>query len=344
MHPIGIVIEPDGVLHDTGAAHPETAERLRVLLRLIGTERIQQLQPRLIDCGQATEQDLLRVHTPTHVQRIKATANLHVRLDADTLASPRSWDVARAAAGGAIAAVRAVVSGEVRSAMALVRPPGHHAEPDRAMGFCLFNNVAIAARHARDILGIQRVAIIDFDAHHGNGTQAIFWHDPSVLYVSTHQQDLFPHTGAAQELGEGAGRGRTINIPLRAGHGDAEYDAIYGALIPRILERFRPNLILVSAGYDIATGDPLAGMTVTPEGFIRIAAHLVNVANVVCAGRVVFVLEGGYSAGGLTEGVAATLQAMAGVVVVDDPPGPLRRLPLGDALEYLDIYDEFFPL
>ncbi len=344
MNRIGLALDLDGLLHDPGVGHPESAERLQVLMRLIGTQRVRALEPVVVDGRVATDAEILRVHSAGHLQRVKATAGMTVRLDADTLASPHSWHAARSAAGHVLRATEAVVRGEVRSAFAMVRPPGHHAEPDRPMGFCLVNNVAIAAKHAREVLGIQRVAIVDFDVHHGNGTQAVFWRDPSVLYISTHQANLFPGTGAATDVGEDMGRGRTINIPLRAGHGDAEYDAIYGALVARILERFRPELILVSAGFDIAASDPLGGMEVTAEGFARIAAHLVNHAELLCKGRIVFALEGGYSAIGLEEGVLACLEAMAGRVIVDDPHGSLHNLPLGDAAQYLDIYREYFPL
>lgn len=344
MNRVGIVLDPDGMRHDPGPDHPENPQRLQTIMRTVGRQRVRDLGAVVLEGRLASDAEILRVHTPAHLQRVRATAGIHVRLDPDTLASPRSWDVACAAAGGTIAATEAVLKGEVHNAFALVRPPGHHAEPDKAMGFCLLNNVAIAARHAREAMNVARIAIVDFDAHHGNGTQAAFWHDASVLYISTHQSPLFPGTGAAAEVGEGAGRGRTINIPLGAGHGDAEYDAIYGALIPRILERFRPDLILVSAGFDIAESDPLAGMAVTAGGFLRIAAHLVNAAEMLCKGKLVMVLEGGYSRAGLEDGVSACLEAMAGRVTVDDPQGPLMSLPLGDAAQYLDIYREFFPL
>jgi acetoin utilization deacetylase AcuC-like enzyme len=340
----GLAIDPDGRLHDPGAGHPESPERLQVLMRLVGSQRIRALEPVVLAGRPVTDAELLRVHTPAHLQRLRSTAGMTVRLDADTVCGPRSWEAARSATGYVLAATEAVVRGEVHNAFAIVRPPGHHAEPDKAMGFCLLNHVAIAARHAREVLGMQRVAIVDFDVHHGNGTQAAFWRDPSVLYISTHQTPLFPGTGAATDMGEGLGQGRTVNIPLRAGHGDAEYDAIYGALIPRMLERFRPDLLLVSAGFDIAASDPLGGMEVTPEGLVRIAAHLVNAAELLCKGRMVMVLEGGYSAFGLEEGVSACFEAMSGRVTVDDPRGPMVSLPLGDAAQYLDIYREFFPL
>ena len=344
MNPIGIVFDPECLLHDTGPGHAESSARLQCLLNMLGAHDVQALSPTILHGRSATEAEVLRVHSPAHWKRLKATAGYNVRLDNDTVASPRSFDAALRSAGCTLAAVEAVVAGEVRSAFAFTRPPGHHAEPDKPMGFCLFNNVAIAARHARATLGMQRIAIVDFDVHHGNGTQNTFYHDPYVLYISTHQRPLYPGTGAATELGEGLGRGRTINIPLRGGHGDAEFDAIYGSVVARILERFRPDLIIVSAGFDIAAEDPLGSMEVSSDGFARIAAHLVAAAEMTCGGRIVFALEGGYSLMALQDGVFACLEAMAGVVQVGEPRGSLATLPLGDAVQYLDLYREFFPI
>lgn len=341
---VGVLVDPECLGHDPGDGHPESPERLHVILDMLRSLAIQRLPIKVIFGRSASEEDILRVHTKAHLERIKATNKLTVRLDADTIASPQSYEAALRAAGGAIAAVDAVMKGEVVAAMAAVRPPGHHAEPDKAMGFCLFNNVAIAAQHARATYGLSRIAIVDFDVHHGNGTQAAFYRDPHVLFISTHQAMLYPGTGDAGDMGEGAGLGKTINIPLSAEHGDAEYDAIYGGLISRLLEQFMPELILVSAGYDIAETDPLGGMSVTYEGFARIVGHLCNSADVLCKGRIVAVLEGGYSAQGIEWGVTATLEAMSGMVRVDDPRGPLVRLPLGDAARHLHLYREHFDI
>lgn len=341
---VGILVDPECLAHDPGDGHPESPERLQVLIDLLRTFSIQQLPMKVLFGKLASEEEILRAHTRQHFERIRATAGLTVRLDADTVACPKSFHCAMRAAGGAIAAVDAVIKGEVQTAMAIVRPPGHHAGPEEAMGFCLFNNVAIAAQHARAVHGLSRIAIVDFDVHHGNGTQAIFNRDPHVLFISTHQARLFPGSGDAGDMGEGAGLGQSINIPLSAEHGDAEYDAIYGGLVSRMLEQFMPELILISAGYDIAETDPLGGMSVTYEGFARIVGHLVNSADLLCKGRVVAVLEGGYSASGLETGVTATLEALSGVVRVDDPRGPLVRLPLGEAARHLHLYREFFDI
>jgi acetoin utilization deacetylase AcuC-like enzyme len=340
----GLLLDPECLLHDPGPQHPESPARLSVLIELVQSKAVRALPLLRVDHRNASEAEVLRVHTPALLERLKTSVGHTIQLDQDTIASPRSFDCAMRAAGAAVAAVDAVMAGTVDNAMVLVRPPGHHAEADRPMGFCLLNNVAIAAQHARVVHGLARVAIVDFDVHHGNGTQAIFERDPNVLYISTHQWPLFPGTGAADSLGSGPGLGRTINIPLGPEHGDAEYDAIYGGLIARILDQFRPDLILLSAGYDISEHDPLGGMSVTYAGFARIAGHMVNAAELLCKKRLVAVLEGGYSAVGLTTGVQATLEALTGTVRVDDPRGPLVRLPLGDAARHLHLYREYFAI
>jgi acetoin utilization deacetylase AcuC-like enzyme len=265
-----------------------------------------------------------------------------VSLDPDTTACPQSLDAARRAAGCGIAATEAVIQGTVSSAFALIRPPGHHAEPDRVMGFCFFNNAAIAARHAVHELGLHKVAIVDFDVHHGNGTQSAFYDDPRVLYLSTHQFPFYPGTGGVDETGRGAGAGSTINIPLRIGHGDREYAAIYGALVPRVLEQFGPELIIVSAGLDMMAQDPLGGMGVTAQGVYQIAHALVACADRICDGRIVFVLEGGYDLSALTQGVGACLTAMASDSAGDQAIETLDESALGDARMHLPVYRDLF--
>jgi acetoin utilization deacetylase AcuC-like enzyme len=339
----GVFIDPECLLHDPGPGHPESPQRLQTLLQLLRRQDIRHLPHTMFQGRLATLLEVQRVHTPAYVHRVQQTEGLRVRLDNDTITSARSYDAALRAAGGALAATEAVMAGQVDNAIVLCRPPGHHAEPDRSMGFCIFNNVAIAARHAREVLGVRRIAIVDFDVHHGNGTQAAFLQDPSVLYISTHMFPHFPGTGAATEMGEGMGRGRTLNIPLGRNHGDAEYDAIYGSLVSRVLEGFRPELILVSAGFDILSGDPMGGMAVTYDGVLRIVGHLVNAAELLSKHRIVMVLEGGYTGEGLEQGVLASLEAMTQTIRVSDP-GPLVHLPLGDAARYLDIYREFFTI
>jgi acetoin utilization deacetylase AcuC-like enzyme len=230
-------------------------------------------------------------------------------LDPDTFTSPASYEVARLAVGATIDAARyAVSSGE--HALALVRPPGHHAEPDRAMGFCLFNNVAIAAAALRQD-GLARVAIVDIDVHHGNGTQAAFYTDPTVLYVSSHQFPYYPGTGAASEAGSGAGRGFTLNVPMPAGSTDEDYASVYGSVVVPALEQFRPDAILVSAGYDAHELDPLAGMRMTTAGYGAVVALLDDVAARVCGRRLAFVTEGGYHLDALRECLEATIGVLS---------------------------------
>jgi acetoin utilization deacetylase AcuC-like enzyme len=340
----GVVLDRGCLQHDMGRYHPETPKRLQVLLDLMTSSDAASLGCVPVDGRVASQADVTRVHSEAYYRRIMATQGRTVVLDMDTTACPRSFDAATRAAGATLAATEAVLTGEVSNAFALVRPPGHHAEPEKAMGFCLFNNVAIAARYAQKALKQKRVAIVDFDLHHGNGTQKVFWQDPSVLFVSTHQHPYYPGSGGAGEVGEGPGRGTTLNIPLAAGHGDQEYDAIYGGLVTRAVERFRPDLLLVSAGFDIFVGDPLGGMEVTAEGFARIAAHLRSLADRVCDGRVVFVLEGGYSLAGLRDGVLACLAALTHDGKLPRLEGDLEKLPMGDALRHLPAYRETFGL
>ncbi len=257
---------------------------------------------------------------------MRETAGRATALDADTFTSPDTYDVACLAAGAAISAVEHVLgppsdfaSGAPvdeegghhghRRAMALVRPPGHHAESDRAMGFCFFNNVAVAAAHAR-ASGLARVAIVDFDVHHGNGTQWSFYTDPSVLFISSHQFPYYPGTGAATEVGNGPGTGFTINLPLAAGGTDADYDLIYSRIAFPALSAFKPELILISAGYDAYMDDPLGGMRLTSSCFGRLTAMIAAIADECCNGRVVAVTEGGYDVQGLAEGLRETIDAL----------------------------------
>jgi acetoin utilization deacetylase AcuC-like enzyme len=327
---IAVVTDPLCLEHDGGRGHPESPERLRTLLEMVTAARHEHASWRSLAGRDATEEEICRVHTRAHLSLLCATRGRHVRLDRDTAASPASFDAAVRAAGCTLAALEAVASGEVDRSFALVRPPGHHAEPDRVMGFCLLNNIAIAARHAQEVLGLRRVAIVDFDVHHGNGTQAAFYDDSEVLFVSSHQYPFYPGTGAGAEQGVGVGLGSTLNIPLRPGHGDVEYDAIYRRIVSPALRAFRPDIMLVSAGFDIALADPLAGMKVSADGAGKIAAHLVAAADAVCAGRIVFVLEGGYDLVGLRDGVLACLVAMAGGQTPGDEDQDL------DLARYLD--------
>ena len=264
----------------------------------------------------ATRQEITAVHDPAYVDRIASTAGKEARnLDPDTVTSPKTYEVALLAAGGLLAAIDAVMDG-LANAFALVRPPGHHAEGDRAMGFCIFNNVAIGAKHALSAHGLERVLIIDWDLHHGNGTQRTFYEDPQVLYFSTHQYPYYPGTGHYTEIGEGAGKGYTVNVPLSTGCGNADYANILRHVLRPIAEAYQPQLIMVSAGFDIYHQDPLGGMAVTEEGFARLIDIIMDVADSVSDGRLVVTLEGGYHLEGQARSVAEVVKRMAG----DDMP------------------------
>ena len=251
------------------------------------------------------------VHNPALVERVQRTAaNGGAWMDPDTYVSAASYDVALLAAGAAVQAVDIVMSGDQRRVFSLGRPPGHHAERNREMGFCLFNNVAVAARHAIDQYGLSRIAIVDWDVHHGNGTQAIFWEDPNVLFMSLHQYPFFPGTGAHTERGVGRGEGYTFNIPLPAGSGDDLYQQAFTDLVRPALDAFQPELILVSAGFDAHRSDPLAQMQVSTECFAMMADTLNQAALQWCAGRLVLVLEGGYNLQALGDSVVTVINAL----------------------------------
>ena len=313
---VGIYDSPVFREHDAGVGHPERPERLDAIrIGLLDAHlegRLESVAPR-----DATHQELSRVHTVRHIAAVAATAGRTVRLDPDTQAGPRSYAAALLAAGAACDAVDRVLAGALDRAFCLGRPPGHHAEADRAMGFCLFNTVAVAAAHAL-ARGLERVLIIDFDVHHGNGTQAIFAGDRRVLYVSSHAWPFYPGTGALQEAGEGDARGFTVNLPMPMGCGDGEYAHLYRQIVVPIGRAFDPELVLVSAGFDAAAGDPLAGMRVTAAGYAGLAAACLETASGSAKGRAVFVLEGGYDTAALSAGGAAIASRLLG-----DPRPPI---------------------
>ncbi len=315
--------------HDPGSDHVESPERLRSILKGLEAADISGVR-RVEDFAPAGFEDLVRVHTREHVDRIAATAGSPFEiLDPDTRTSARSYDAALLAAGAVVSGVDELLAGRARNVFALVRPPGHHAEAGRAMGFCLFNNVAMGAAHAR-AAGCGRVMVVDFDLHHGNGTQHAFYEDDTVLYFSTHQYPHYPGTGAAGETGRGAGEGYTVNVPLGGGQGDAAYEAIFRSVLVPVARAFRPDIILVSAGYDICYQDPLGGMAVTPDGFRGIVRVLKGLAAELCEGRLLLSLEGGYSLEGLRDGVVATVAELA---AADDPA--VEPCPLPPELEGL---------
>jgi acetoin utilization deacetylase AcuC-like enzyme len=293
--------------HDTGS-HPENAHRLDAIMeRLAGSGMLEGRE--IVEPSEATVEDLCLVHDPEYVRLVQQVADGGGGfLDPDTYVSSRSYDVARLAAGASMLAVDRVLDGIDRCAFALVRPPGHHATRSVGMGFCLFNNAAIAARHAIDRRGLMRVAIIDWDVHHGNGTQSIFLDSDQVLYISLHQWPLYPGSGRAEEAGVRYGFGFTLNVPLRPGAGDAVYLEVLDEIVAPKIASFRPELILVSAGFDAHEGDPLASMAVTTHGFGEMAARVRAYADEYCGGRLVALLEGGYNPMALADSVEAVIR------------------------------------
>lgn len=290
--------------HLNPPGHPERAERAEVME--VVAARWREAGGPVVEPRAATDDDLARVHTRDHISRIAGTRGQASKIDEDTFTSPESDDVARLAAGAVLTAVDAVLGPGGQAAvsytraLAMVRPPGHHAETDKAMGFCLYNNVAVGAAYARS-RGCARVAIVDYDVHHGNGTQWIFYTDPTVLFASSHQYPYYPGSGAATEVGSGAGEGFTINLPLTIGTMDAEVERQYASLVVPRVRDFKPDLLMISAGFDAHEQDPLGQLRMTTAGFGRLTKTLLDLADEVCEGKVVLVTEGGYDAHALAE-------------------------------------------
>ncbi len=308
----GIVEDLRYLRHGAGSAHPETPERLIAIYEMLDNPDMA-WKFTAIDARHATREELERVHKPYFVDFIAQTAGKPMTmLDSDTMATAETYDTARLAAGGLMNAIDSVMSGATDNAFALVRPPGHHAQAATAAGFCIFNNIAVGARHAMARWGVERILIADWDLHHGNGTQEAFYEESRVLYFSTHQTPGYPGTGGAEEIGKGAGLGYTLNVPLRPGADDAFYVRIFRELLAPVVRSFRPELILVSAGFDPYIGDPLGEMRVTPEGFACLTRILLDLAEEWCGGRLAMVLEGGYNVQGLTKCVRAVLLELLG--------------------------------
>ena len=302
-----LISHPACLEHDMGEGHPERPDRYRVVERALEAETFQPLARDM--APRAAREALLRVHPLEYVEALEriSPAQGRVRIDADTTMSPGTLEAALRAAGGAVYAVDEVMSAKARNAFVATRPPGHHAEIATAMGFCLFNNAAIAARHAQAAHGAERVAIVDFDVHHGNGSQAIFWDDKSVLYASTHEMPLFPGTGALSERGA---HGQIVNAPLSAGDGGEVFrEAMETAILPR-LHDFAPDLIIISAGFDAHYRDPLGHLQLTEADYAWATHALSKVARRHAGGRVVSLLEGGYDLQGLARSAAAHVQAL----------------------------------
>jgi acetoin utilization deacetylase AcuC-like enzyme len=317
------VYDPLYLKHDE-PTHPENRRRLEQTLQHLQEagmlERLKSLQAR-----DASIEEVAAVHHRGYIEEIRAAAEGRQGwLDLDTYVGIHSYAAALRAAGGLLQAVQTVLEGQVNNAFALVRPPGHHAVAGRAMGFCLFNNVAIAARYALREFELDRVLIVDFDLHHGNGTQDAFYEESAVLYFSTHQYPHYPGTGHYQETGRGAGQGYTVDVPLPAGVGDAGYGRVLEEILIPIARRYQPQLILASAGYDAHWADPLGGMLLSVSGYANIVRTLVALAEELCQGRLVLTLEGGYNLGALAASVAATFAVLLGDEQVQDPLGPAR--------------------
>lgn len=307
----GLVADPICKLHLTGWGHPESPSRYDAAFRALSTRGlIDQLEK--IPCREALDYELELCHTPAYIELVaREVAEGEPTLSTgDTDISPRSLEAARYTVGGVLNAVDAIFLGRVKNAFCLVRPPGHHAAADRGMGFCIFNNVALAARHAQVEHGVDRVLIIDWDVHHGNGTQDIFYCDPTVFYFSTHQYPYYPGTGAQEERGAGAGFGTTLNVPLPAGSGRAEIFPAFTDLLGPEMEKFRPDFVIISAGFDARVGDPLGGFLLTDDDFADLTDWVIQLARRYANGRILSVLEGGYNLSGLASAVAAHVRRL----------------------------------
>lgn len=308
----GLLMDPISKRHMTPESHPERPERFDAIKRALEQAGLA-AKMRPIAGRAASEDELAYCHTGAYLRLVKRDFEVghQVLSTGDTHIGPESFEVALHAAGGVMNAVDAVIEGRVRNAFCVVRPPGHHATPNRGMGFCIFNNVAIAARHAQRRHGVERVLIIDWDVHHGNGTQDIFYQDGSVLFFSTHQYPWYPGTGRAEETGEGKGKGKIINSPLPAGSGSAEVGAAFRMKLLPAAENFRPDLVMISAGFDSRLGDPLGRFRLEDADFAALTRLVLEIADKHARKRVVSVLEGGYNLEGLAAAVAAHVGALA---------------------------------
>lgn len=308
----GIVCHDLYKQHLANAPHVESPERLQVIYDMLDAEdmagKFVSISPR-----PATHDELAWIHSRSHIERVAATdGKARASLDPDTQTTPLSYQAAKLAAGGLFSLVDKILDGTVKNGFALVRPPGHHAEEDRAMGFCLFNNVALGARYAMKTYGLKRILILDWDLHHGNATQKSFYEDPDVLYFSTHQYPHYPGTGGLGEVGTGEGVGFTVNVPLFPGYGDGDFFKIIEQILYPIGNAFKPELVFVSAGFDTYVEDPLGGMRVTPKGYAAMTRLMMDFAKTCSSERLAMTLEGGYHLEGLRESVRAVLKELVG--------------------------------
>ena len=299
--------------HLEGVPHLESSKRVKAFQDVLEDPSLQgrwsELRPRM-----ASKKELALVHTPGHIERIAGTSGKKLTtFDIDTATTEKSYGVARLAAGGVFNLMDQIWTGTARRGFACVRPPGHHAEPDKAMGFCLFNNVALGARYLQEKYSTRKIMVVDIDVHHGNGTQSVFYETDEVLYVSTHQFPFYPGTGNYGEVGKGKGEGFTVNVPIGKGHGDRLFSHVLHYIVSRLAEAYEPEIILVSCGFDLYMYDRFGGMFVTPDGYALMTFFLLEIAEKYCQGRIAFVMEGGYNLRGIQECGLRVMQEMCDV-------------------------------
>ncbi|MFC2164715.1 histone deacetylase [Acidobacteriota bacterium] len=329
--------------HDMGDFHPENPRRLEVIYRMLDEEisfDYSTIEPRI-----GTDEEIQWIHTESHVHAIKKTSGIErVMLDLDTSTSARSYEVATLAVGGVLKTAELIMNGDITNAFAFIRPPGHHAEASQAMGFCLFNNIAVAAEYLQRKHGLKRILIVDWDLHHGNGTQHSFEQSKDILYFSTHQFPHYPGTGHWSEKGDGEGEGYTVNVPLRPGKTDQDYIYIFEKVLSPIAGAFEPEFILVSAGFDIYEDDPLGGMLISDRGFGAMTFSLLQMAKSVCQDRILFALEGGYSSEGLSSGSKQALLQLSGQAQKPDIDDTASSQTLQELQSVLEIHRKHWPL
>lgn len=339
----GIVKDWRYMDHDMGAFHVESPQRIHAVYTMLEKEvsfPYMEIEPR-----PAKEEEIEMVHSASYVRSIKETSGQErVHLDPDTSTSARSYETALLAAGGLLKAADLAVEGKIQNGFALVRPPGHHAEASRAMGFCLFNNVAVAAEYLIKKHGLSRILIVDWDLHHGNGTQHSFYDRRDVLYFSTHQFPYYPGTGDWDETGRGDGEGFTVNVPLAGGKTDEDYLFIFRKILSPIAAAYKPEFILVSAGFDICQADPLGGMRVSEQGFGALASELLGLARNLSSDRILFTLEGGYDLNGLRQGVKQVLLHLGGVAKKPDIEERISPLAMRELTPVFETQKKYWPL
>jgi len=308
MRRTGFIRHPIYLEHVIDVYHPESPQRLEAIYAMVDGEMADRLV--MVEPREASHEEIGWIHSKSYLNMVAETEGRCVRLDPDTATSPASYRAALRSAGGLLAAVDAVFAGEVDNAFAAIRPPGHHAEANRAAGFCIFNNVAVAAEYAIRKHGLERILIFDWDLHHGNGTQHSFESTGKVLYMSTHQYPYYPGTGAFHEVGRGAGEGYTVNMPMQTGYGTGDFLRLIDEVVKPITLSYQPQLILISAGFDTYEGDPLGGMNVSATGYGAMTDRMLRLADACCDGKLIMTLEGGYHINGLRQSVRRTLETM----------------------------------